>query len=90
MNSITKHISFPPPLFASIETQAKRFGLSIAEYIRYLAIMDIRERELQEKMSVQKWEHSLPEYEISQGYWNILDTAKDDMQELSIEAFKNR
>lgn len=90
MNSVTKHISFPPPLFQSMEMQAKRFGLSIAEYIRHLAIMDIREKEFQEKISADKWENSLPEYEISEAYWNILDTAKNDMQELSVEAFKNR
>ncbi len=88
--TVTKHISFPAPLFAFIEKQAGKFGLSIAEYMRHLALMEIREQEFEQKISRKNWENSLPEYEISEKYWNILDEGKKEMVEMTLDEFKQR
>lgn len=36
-------ISLPPELYARVERQAKVFGLSFPEYVRFLMIQDIRD-----------------------------------------------
>ena len=90
--AITKHVSFPAQLFASMETRAGDFGISIAEYLRHLAINDITYRNtFQKKIDLESWENSLPEYKGSSDFWKRIDTSREEgFSDMSFEDFKNR
>ena len=88
-SNITKHISFPPALFAKIKANAEDFGVSIAEYIRYLAMNDSVKKIEYQKHKV--WEESLPVYTATDEKWKAWDKArKDNGVILTPEEFKDR
>lgn len=84
MSSITKHISFPAQLFSSMEKRSGEFGVSIAEYIRHLAMNDIQ------LFSKKSWEDSLPTYKASDELWSTWNEAKEEGVVMTAEEFKNR
>lgn len=73
--SIKKHISFPAKLFHQIEAQAENFGISVAEYLRHLAINDISTKKT-EAQKWKEWEDSLPVYTATEKKWKEWDKAR--------------
>ena len=89
--SVTKHISFPQELFAKIETNAKRFGVSFGEYLRHLAINDDIQSKTTEEQKWQKWEDSLPIYKATDEKWKQWDEArKGSSVTMTPDEFSNR
>ena len=79
IKNITKHISFPPALFAKIEQSASSFGVSFAEYLRHLAINDfVQKNNGVNSQKWKEWEDSLPVYTATDEKWAEWDKAKNE------------
>jgi len=87
--NITKHVSFPPALFAKIEMNASSFGVSFAEYLRHLAMNDSLKNE--ELLKQKKWENGLPVCTASEEKWEEWSQAKKEKGvTMTAEEFKSR
>ena len=80
---VKKHITFPKALFTLLELQASKFGMTVAEYIRYLAVNDTKNlvsytENLKDGKIIEDIGQSLQDYE--QGEFTVLDSEADIRQ----------
>ena len=55
----------------NVEINAKAFGVSVAEYLRHLAMNDISEKK--EFQALKNWEESLPSFKATDKKWKEWD-----------------
>ncbi len=78
--NITKHISFPPALFMQLEANAKNFGVSVAEYLRHLAMNDISQK--RKSQNIVSWENNLPNFTATDQKWQEWDNAENEKNQI--------
>ena len=87
MNTETNNtIVLPPQLFSFLNQESKKFGVSVIEYVKYLAIRDAKKVDERtfadtEETEWKKWEAKLPVYTATEKKWKEWDKGEAEMSQ---------